>query len=97
MLSADEVLEMIAANPAVMGMLDSGPCTLEHVTERVADGPDERRDACPCDRSAPAPDPRTDDPNERLRELGGGHYVSSERHTIGDLVRDAVGPQVDPD
>jgi hypothetical protein len=32
-----------------------------------------------------------DDAQRKLLELGGGQYVSSPRHTLGDLVRDAVG------
>jgi hypothetical protein len=91
MLNAEEVLALIAGNAAAMSYLDSGPCTVEHVSLRVKDGPDERQDVCPCVRSADAPDPRTDDPDERIRELGGGQYVSSPRHTIGDLVRDVLG------
>lgn len=94
MLTADQVIQLIANNPAVMGFLDSGPCTLEHVSERVTDGADVRHDSCPCDRQSGSPDTRTDDPAEKLRELGGGQYVSSERHTIGDLVRDAAGADV---
>lgn len=78
MLTAQQVLQLLAANPAVMGYLDSGPCTLEHVSKHVADGADERLDTCPCDRAGEGP------------ALGEGHYVSSPRHTIGDLVRDAA-------
>lgn len=85
-----DVLKAIEANAAAMSYLDSGPCTIEHVSQRVTDGPDVRLDTCPCGRTVDAPDPRTDDPAERLRELGGGQYVSSARHTIGDLVRDAL-------
>lgn len=91
MLDADAVIKLLADNAAAMGYLDSGPCTVEHVSQRVTDGPDVRLDSCPCDRAADAPDPRTDDPAEKLRELGGGQYVSSARHTIGDLVRDVLG------
>lgn len=91
MLAAAEVLGLVAGNAAAMGYLDGGPCTVEHVSQRVTDGPDVRRDGCPCDRVIDPPDPRSDDPAERLRELGGGQYVSSPRHTIADLVRDALG------
>jgi hypothetical protein len=91
MLDAKDILQLVAGNAAAMSYLDSGPCVLEHVSQRAADGPDVRLDACPCERTAEPPDPRTDDPAEKVRELGGGQYVSSERHTIGDLVRNALG------
>jgi hypothetical protein len=90
MLDTTAVLQVIAGNVAAMGYLDSGPCTIEHVSQRAKDGPDARLDDCPCGRDADPPDPRTDDPAEKLRELGGGQYVSSQRHTVGDLVRDAL-------
>lgn len=91
MLNAEEILQLLADNPAAMDLLDSGACVIEHVSKRVKDGPDVRLDTCPCDRSIDPPDPRDDDPAEKVRELGGGQYVSSQRHTIGDLVRDALG------
>lgn len=94
MLDTESVLNVIADNAAAMGYLDSGPCTVEHVSQRVSDGPDVRLDTCPCARTVDAPDARTDDPAEKLRELGGGQYVSSERHTIADLVRDVLGGAV---
>jgi hypothetical protein len=79
MLSAEDVVAVLAANPAVMSFLDSGVCAIEHVSQRDSKGADERLDSCPCDREA-----------DDGAELGGGQYVSSERHTIGDLVRDAM-------
>lgn len=91
MLDVEGVLKMVAGNAAAMSYLDSGPCVLEHVSQRVTDGADVRLDTCPCDRASEPPDPRTDDPAEKIRELGGGQYVSSQRHTIGDLVRDVLG------
>jgi len=90
MLSAEAVLTAIAHNPAVMSYLDGGSCTVVHVSVSQPDGPDQRVDACPCTRRTPPPDPRTDDPVERLRHLGEGQYLSSETHTVGDLVRDAL-------
>lgn len=90
MLSAESVLQLIADNPAAMSYLDGGPCTLVHVTKAQPDGPDERVDGCPCTRRTPMPDARTDDPVERLRHLGEGQYLSSDVHTVGDLVRDAL-------
>jgi len=83
MLTADEVLAVLLASPVVMGMLDSGPCVIEHVSVRDPAGPDKRTDPCPCDRGLPDGEPAV--------ELGGGHYVSSLRHTLGDLLRDAAG------
>jgi hypothetical protein len=82
-LSAEQVLAFIADNPHVMGVLDAGPCALQHVTLHVVDGPDERVDTCPCDRTN-YPDTGLDVP------LGGGQRISSPTHTIGDLVRDAL-------
>ena len=84
MLSAEQVLAFIAGNAYVMGVLDAGPCALQHVTLHVVDGPDARVDACPCDR--------TNYPQTELDlPLGGGQRVSSPTHTIADLVRDVVG------
>jgi hypothetical protein len=82
-MTADEVLARIAANPAVMGYLDSGACAVEHVSTRSKKGADVRVDDCPCAREV------TD--GEDVRELGGGHYISSPTHTLGDLVRDVTG------
>jgi hypothetical protein len=91
-LKADDVLALIAKHPHVMGTLDSGTCAIEHVSRRIADGPDERIDTCPCERRITPPEVLSDTTEaQRLRELGGGQYVSSPRHTLGDLVRDAVG------
>lgn len=90
MLTAEEVLTAIANNSAVMSYLDGGPCTIVHVSVSQADGPDLRVDVCPCTRRTAPPDPRTDDPVERLRHLGEGQYLSSDVHTVGDLVRDAL-------
>jgi hypothetical protein len=91
MLDTAAVLKMVVDNAAAMSYLDSGPCTLEHVSQRVTDGPDVRLDTCPCDRAAlEAPDPNEQDPAVKIRSLGGGQYVSSDRHTIGDLVRDVL-------
>jgi hypothetical protein len=82
-LSAEQVLRLLADSPVVMGLLDSGPCTLEHVSLRDKNGPDRRLDGCPCDRTLAG--------DEDGAELGGGQYVSSPRHTLADLVRDVSG------
>jgi hypothetical protein len=88
-----DVLRLIAVNPAAMGYLDDASCVLEHVSKRTGDGADDARlDTCPCHRQA---DLNADNPDERPRELGEGHYVSSPRHTIADLVRDAVAADND--
>lgn len=79
MLTAEQVLKVIAGHPHAMGTLDGGPCAIQHVSVRNADGPDERLDSCPCSRKAAGAD------------LGGGQYISSETHTVADLVRDALG------
>lgn len=91
MLSAAQVLALLAGSPVVMGVLDSGPCTVEHVSQRDPSGPDARVDSCPCDRAwADGEVEALDEPARKLLELGGGQYVSSPRHTLGDLVRDAA-------
>ena len=82
-LTAEDVLRVLADSPVVMGLLDSGPCVLEHVSMRDRKGADKRLDSCPCARAL------ADD--EDPGELGGGQYVSSPRHTLADLVRDVVG------
>ena len=82
MLSAEDVLKVLAANPHVMGVLGGGACAIQHVSTRVANGPDKRLDACPCDRQVDVGD---------VINLGGGQYVSSETHTLADLVRDVMG------
>jgi hypothetical protein len=90
MLKPDVVLAYIAAHPHAMGVLGAGPCTIQHVSKRMTDGPDERVDDCPCDRRFGDGDvaalPEAD---RRLLELGGGLYVSSPTHTYADLVEDA--------
>jgi hypothetical protein len=92
MLSAEQVLQIIADNPHVMGVLDGGACAVQHVSRRVTDGPDERLDSCPCDRKLHSTPVLGDvGAAEKLRELGNGHYVSSPTHTYADLVRDALG------
>ncbi len=90
-LKADDVLRLIAEHPHVMGTLDSGTCAIEHVSERNADGADKRLDACPCDRKFAKGDLAAMGEAERkLLELGEGQYISSPRHTLGDLVRDVA-------
>jgi hypothetical protein len=81
-LSAEQVLRVLADNLVVMGTLDSGPCEVEHVSLRDPAGPDKRLDTCPCSRGLAE--------GQAPAELGGGQYVSSPRHTLGDLVRDVV-------
>lgn len=79
--NAMAVLEVIARHDAVMQLLGSEVCAIEHVSVRNPDGPDDRLDTCPCARG------RDVEPIE----LGGGQYVSSARHTLADVVRDALG------
>lgn len=87
----EDVLRVIAENPHVMGTLDGGACAIQHVSKRVVDGPDERLDTCPCDRTLPPATVLSDTSDAaKLRELGNGQYVSSPTHTIGDLVRDVI-------
>jgi hypothetical protein len=86
-MNAGQVLALLADSPVVMGVLDSGPCTLEHVSVRDPAGPDARVDSCPCGRVLAS--------GEQPTELGGGQYVSSPRHTLGDLVRDVILGSVD--
>lgn len=82
MSQASAVLAAIAAHDSVMQYLDSGVCVIEHVSVRDPAGPDRRLDSCPCARVLA--------PGEAAQELGGGQYVSSARHTLADVVRDAV-------
>jgi hypothetical protein len=90
-MTADEVLAVVAAHPHVMGTLDSGTCAIQHVSRRRKDGPDERLDGCPCGREfADGELDALDEPTRKLLDLGGGQYVSSPLHTLGDLVRDVV-------
>jgi hypothetical protein len=94
MLKADVVLQQLADNPHVMGVLASGPCTIQHVSKRVDDGPDERADTCPCDRKfAKGETDGLPDADRKLLDLGGGLYVSSPTHTYADLVSDALKQQ----
>lgn len=91
MLSAGDVLKAIAANAHAIGTLDGGPCAIQHVSRRNPEGPDERLDTCPCARTFAAGDvDALAEPARKLLELGGGQYVSSPTHTLGDLVRDAT-------
>jgi hypothetical protein len=82
-LKAEDVLKLLTDSAFVMGVLDSGPATLEHVSVHNTDGPDVRLDKCPCDRKL--------DKGVEPAQLGEGQYVSSPRHTLGDLVRDVSG------
>ena len=79
-VDAAAVLALIARHDAVMQMLASEVCVIEHVSQRDPKGADARLDACPCGREAVGG-----------AELGEGQYVSSERHSIADVVRDVVG------
>lgn len=88
MAKAYEVLATIAGHDAVMQYLDSGVCVIEHVSLRDPAGPDRRLDSCPCGRGP--------DPDAPGQELGGGQYVSSQRHTLADVVRDVVGGRGGP-
>jgi hypothetical protein len=78
---AAAVLAAIARHNAVMQLLDSDPCTIEHVSLRDPNGPDRRIDLCPCGRG----------PDGVGAELGEGQYISSARHTLADVVRDVMG------
>lgn len=82
-LTTDAVLAAVAAIDAVMQALDGH--VLQHVSLRNPDGADSRLDACPCHRGAETV------AADEFVELGGGQYLSSGRHTLGDVVRDAVG------
>jgi len=93
MLSAEDVLKLIAGHPHVMGVLDSGACAIQHVSKRNVDGPDERLDTCPCGRKLPSEVLSGDVAGARERDLGGGQYISSTTHTLADLVREAVGEE----
>ena len=91
MLSAVDVLKAIAANAYAIGTLDGGPCAIQHVSRRNPEGPDERLDTCPCARMfAPGEVDALDEAARKLLELGGGQYISSPTHSLGDLVRDAT-------
>ena len=83
--TAAQVLAAIAAHDAAMHTLDSpSVAVIEHVSLTNRDGADTRIDACPCHRGLETLD---GDPVQ----LGEGRYISSGRHTLGDLVRDVVG------
>ncbi len=91
-MTPQALLDVLASHSPAMQVLDSGACTVEHVSRRNPDGPDERLDNCPCGRSwAPGEVDALPEEARRLLELGGGQYVSSPRHTLADLVRDLVG------
>jgi hypothetical protein len=92
MLKPAELLQHLADNPHVMGVLAAGPCTIQHVSKRVEDGPDERVDTCPCTRKLTKADiAELPEHDRKLLDLGGDLYVSSPAHTYADLVRDALG------
>ena len=82
--TAGEVLAVIAAHDAVMQQL--GESVVQHVSRRDPDGPDVRLDTCPCSLGPDSFDPAADGP----AELGGGQYLSSRRHTLADVVREAL-------
>lgn len=89
MLDPRMVLEHLANSTAAMAALET--CPVEHVSRRTVDGVGERLDDCPCARNIRPPKVLSDmSPAQRLRELGDGRYVSSPRHTLADLVRDAL-------
>jgi hypothetical protein len=81
-ITPEAALAAVAAIDAVMQALDSH--VLQHVSLRNPDGADSRLDTCPCQRGAD-----TVEAGE-LVELGGGQYLSSGRHTLADVVRDAL-------
>jgi len=86
-MEAIDVLRKIHEFDGGMAALDSPTsAALQHVKQRVADGPDVRLEDCPCGRDG------VYGPDEEQVELGGGQYICSGRHTYGDLVRDVLGP-----
>lgn len=87
--SALEVLAKIASVGAVHNVLDDGSCVIEHVSLRQLDGPDVRVDDCPCARGVETL-PVDESGQPVIAELGGGQYISSARHTLGDVVRDVL-------
>lgn len=92
MATAQEVLEAIARfEPAMHVLDDSGAAVIEHVSKRNPDGPDTRVDSCPCSRGPETLPVGEDGETPVYADLGGGQYVSSARHTLGDVVRDLVG------
>lgn len=86
--TASDVLAVVAVNDAVMQQL--GAVVLIHVSHRNPDGPDGRVDACPCSRGVDSIPADSADP----AELGGGQYLSSGRHTLADVVREALAQEV---
>lgn len=85
--TAAGVLEVIAAHDAVMQQL--GMSVVQHVSRRNPDGPDERLDTCPCTLGPDSFDPVVDG----TPELGGGQYLSSRRHNLADVVREALAAE----
>ncbi len=84
-----EVLAKIASVGAVHNVLDDGCCVVEHVSLRQLDGPDTRVDDCPCPRGVETLE--VDESGQPvIVDLGGGQYISSARHTLGDVVRDVL-------
>lgn len=88
-LDAAQVLAYLAKTDAAMHALEN--CPIDHISRRTPDGP-VRVDDCPCPRTGPVPPDVLDEmsPAQRAREVGAGRYVSSDRHTLADLVRDTV-------
>jgi hypothetical protein len=84
-ITPEAALAAVAAIDAVMQALDSH--VLQHVSLRNPDGADSRLDGCPCRRGS---DTVASGELVELVELGGGQYLSSGRHTLGDVVRDAL-------
>ncbi|HMV67848.1 MAG TPA: hypothetical protein PLY51_12840 [Microthrixaceae bacterium] len=87
--SALEVLKKVASVGVAMNVLDDGASVLEHVSLRQLDGPDVRVDDCPCGRGVETL-PVDESGQPVIAELGGGQYISSARHTLGDVVRDVL-------
>lgn len=87
---AEQVLARIAAYGHGMGALDDPAAgVLLHVSKHTDDG-DVRLDACPCARGEETL-PKDEIGRPVVPVLGDGQFVSSGRHTLGDLVRDVVG------
>lgn len=86
-----EVLRLVAGHDAAMQVLaDPSACVLQHVTLRADDGGEVRLDSCPCPLGVESL-PKDDLGQPILERLGDGHYLSSRRHTLADVVRAAVG------
>jgi hypothetical protein len=81
-VTPEAALAAVVATDVAMHALDGH--VLQHVSLRNPDGADTRLDSCPCLRGADTV------AAGELVELGDGQYLSSGRHSLGDVVRDAL-------